>query len=242
MTSVEHRGVRYDQNTDWREFVRGLIAGDYPPGLDGGGRHASFSIFDEVGMLIEALEGTPMKSGLAAAALDELEQALAKGDEEALEMLRVLPYHLAPRALDRMTGILEAGVHRLPAGWVVCLISRSLELDPRNQRVLDVLAAALREPAPDPDVFTLAARYIPERLASELAKISVTVDTPRALWILLAPRDARQRLLSAIANLGEAHVRALIDQVLDPRFPHEPREELLAELRANPLFAAKIAG
>ncbi len=240
MTLVEHCGVQYDESTDWRDFVQALVAGRNPSGLHVAGRHDSYSIVDEIGMLLEALEGTPMKAALGAAALDALEIALASRDERALSVLRVLPFDLAPGAVARMTRVLETRLHELPMEWVVRLVSRSLLIEPHNARVLEILDVALRELPQHPGILDLAAAHITERLAAHLPELQLDPATPRALWALLAPLESRQTLLTAIARLGGAHAQAFIDEVLDPEFPEERRQELLAELRTNSLFATKV--
>lgn len=225
--SIEHFGVVYDEKTDWRAFLRDVLAGRAYEGLNID-PHVGESVPSALGELSEALHGTPMEIGLADAALDVIE----RGSEDDRLIVESAGWEKAPDGLERMLALVERTPRQLSPLWTYKLYRAMFGLRPTHSRLLasftkDVFASLGEELA---DYLALAASYNLDWLVEHLPALRPPLTSDMRRWITHAGKagkaerdfdpvildNNRARLLNAIAQLGEPYADALVVQLKRP--------------------------
>jgi hypothetical protein len=198
---------------------------------------------DALGELTERLRGTPMELALGDAALEIIEHC----NEDEMEIVRSTPWAKAPNAFERMLGIVERPRQRLSDVWLVELYGELLRLRPTDPRLLEAFTRDASKRSAPTSLLSLAARYNLDWLVEHLPALRPPVSVDMRRWVTLAgsgDNDAdaavlesnRARLLTAISQLGEPYVAALVAQVKRPPIP----QDVMRALHAHPNFANRL--
>jgi hypothetical protein len=215
----------YDENTDWRAFLRDALHGSLYQGLQID-RHVGLSMPDALGALSEALQGTPMEIRLADAAMEIIE----RGNNEEMDTVSSTGWANAPDAFERLLALIERTPTTFSRRWMLMFYSALFRLKPTEPRLLAALArdAGGRGGA---ELLVFPARYNPQWLATHLSELCAShcvadLKMDRWIWITgvpeaadprpalgFSPEEGRSLLLTAIAQLGEPYASSLVEQV-----------------------------
>jgi hypothetical protein len=236
MQRLEHCGAVFDEQTDWIRYLRRAIERDG----DVEGIQDYLDLHFGLGELYEALQGTPMQTAMAAAALTLVES----GTEEERERMRGLPYQRAPGARERLLRLVSQKYDELGSDFVWGILYRLLEEHPGDRETIAMLQQELERPNCDPDYLDLAARHLPDWFIKNLPLLRPpppVEDCEFIAWLIRVPKDKRQAYLDSVAALGKPYVDALIAEHLDPRDTEWVRQRDRPVLEAHPVFRQALA-
>jgi hypothetical protein len=235
MTELRHCGGIFHEKMDWFAFLLDVAHGRSSHGL-----RPDLDIEAGLGELYEALQGTPMQSAMASAALRLFET----GTHQERDMMRAIPFEEAPGAKERLLRLLEQDHDRLTTRDVTSVLYDLLEKNPGDPEVKAMLQRELERPDSKLTDFGLAARHLPDWFLRNFLSLRVPPDIDGMelfAWLARVPESQQPALLERIAALGRRYVDAMVAKLLDPWWPADTRKRLETLLEAQPVFRQALA-